>query len=279
MLWQTLHHTFDLSRRGVVMGILNVTPDSFSDGGSWTDLEAAVSHAKRMIEEGAEIIDVGGESTRPGAQPVSEEEEMRRVLPVIERLRAVPTPFPTVISIDTMKPEVARAAVAAGAGIINDVSGLRNAGMLEVLRETGAGTIIMHMQGEPQTMQQSPSYEDVVGEIREFFRQTTMRCLASGVPQTRTILDPGIGFGKNLPHNLTLLRHLAELSAGARPLMIGAGRKSFIGKILGSSSLEDRSWPTVALTSFARRAGARVFRVHEVKANVEALRMTEAIAA
>lgn len=279
MFWQTLHRTFDLTHRGVVMGILNVTPDSFSDGGKWGSVDEAVRQAERMIQEGAEIIDVGGESTRPGAQPVSAEEELSRVVPVIERLRLLPGWGESfVVSIDTMKPAVARKAVMAGVGIINDVTGLRDPEMLKVIEATGAGAVIMHMQGEPRTMQCDPHYENVVEEIRKFFRQITERCLASGVPPTRTIFDPGIGFGKTLAHNLALLKHTGKLAAEGRPILLGVGKKSFIGKVLGSDFIEDRHWPTVALTAYGRSVGARVFRVHDVKPNVEALRMIEAIA-
>jgi dihydropteroate synthase len=274
MLWKTPSRDFDLSKRGVIMGVLNVTLDSFSDGGRWLDLEAAVTHVQRMAGEGAEIIDVGGESTRPGSAPVSEEEELRRVLPVIERLRDDPR---FIISIDTMKPAVARAAVAAGAGIVNDVTGLRSQAMRAVVRETGAAAIVMHMQGEPQTMQHSPVYGDVTAEVREFFRQTFAACLAYGIDPMRLAFDPGIGFGKTVAHNLALLGNLEALRVGGRPLVLGVSRKSFIGKILNSDSLEDRAWPTVALTSFLRQRGAEVLRVHDVKPNLEAMRMTEAI--
>ncbi len=260
------------------MGILNVTPDSFSDGGRWVDVNAALAHAREMLAHGAEIVDVGGESTRPGAEPVTEGEELRRVLPIIEQIAALPghgTNF--VLSVDTMKPAVARAAVDVGAAIINDVGGLRDAAMVEVVKETGVGVVIMHMRGEPQTMQTEPRYENVVGEVRDFFCHSMERCLNSGVPATHIALDPGIGFGKTVEHNLTLLRHTDELAAMGRPLVVGVSRKNFISKTLALPAMEDRSWPTVALTSFCRERGARVFRVHEVKPNVEALRMTEAI--
>ena len=213
------------------MGILNVTADSFSDGGEWLDAERAVEHARAMAAQGAEIIDVGGESTRPGAEPVSEAEEMRRVLPVIERL-VDDARF--VISIDTMKPAVAVAAVQRGAGIINDVSGLRDPAMREVVRATGAGAIAMHMQGEPRTMQRAPHYDDVCGEIREFFRQTFDACLRSGIDPMRLAFDPGIGFGKTVEHNLALLRNLDSMRVSGRPLVLGVSRKSFLGKVIGS---------------------------------------------
>ncbi len=273
MIWETRGHTFDFSRRGAVMGILNVTPDSFSDGGCWVDVAAAVAHAERMLAEGAELIDIGGESTRPGATPVSEAEELRRVIPVIAALAGK-----AVISVDTMKPAVAREACAAGASIINDVGGLRDPAMLEVAAETGAGVVAMHMLGSPQTMQAAPVYADVVAEVDDFFCQMIARAVRSGVPAARLVFDPGIGFGKTVEHNLELLRRLPGIGVGmCRPLMLGVSRKSFIGKVLGSARMEDREWPTVALTSYGREHGARIFRVHEVKANVEALRMTEAI--
>ncbi len=276
MIWETRHHTFDFTHRGAVMGILNVTPDSFSDGGCWVDVEAAIAHAEEMLAEGAEILDVGGESTRPGATPVTEGEEMRRVIPVIERLVGLPGKF--AISVDTMKPSVAREACAAGASIINDVGGLRDPAMLDAAAETGAGVVAMHMLGTPQTMQAAPRYENVSSSVREFFCQTIDRAVRSGVPAAKLVLDPGIGFGKTVEHNLELLRRLPGIIVGlSRPVLLGVSRKSFIGKVLGSSRMEDRSWPTVALTSFGREKGARIFRVHEVKANVEALRMTEAI--
>ena len=273
MLWQTRTHTFDLSRRALVMGILNVTTDSFSDGGAYFDVERAVEHARALVEAGADIIDVGGESTRPGAAPVGEAEEMRRVLPVIERLAHV------CVSIDTMKPAVARAALECGAEIVNDVTGLRDPAMREVVRASGAGAIAMHMQGAPRDMQLAPQYHDVVGEIREFFRHTFSACLTSGMDEMRLAFDPGIGFGKTVPHNLAILRNLDSMRVGGRPLVLGVSRKSFLGKVLGSHAMEDRAWPTVALTSYGRAHGANVIRVHDVPPNAHALRMTEAILA
>ena len=274
MLWKTRTRTFDLAQRALIMGVVNVTADSFSDGGQFADTETAVAHARRLAEEGAEIIDIGGESTRPGAEPVGEAEEMRRVLPVIARL-AGDARF--AISIDTMKPAVARAAVDAGAEIINDVTGLRDPAMREVVRETGAGAISMHMQGMPRDMQLAPHYGDITAEIREFFRQTFQACLRCGIDPMRLAFDPGIGFGKTRAHNLVLVRNLASMRVEGRPLVLGVSRKSFIGKVLGSDAVEDRAWPTVALTSYGRAHGASVFRVHDARPNAEALRMTEAI--
>ena len=274
MIWQTKSHTFDLSHRALIMGVLNVTADSFSDGGQFLQVERALQHAAQLADEGADIIDIGGESTRPGAQPVPEEEEMRRVVPIIERLGKEER---FVISIDTMKPAVARAAIEAGAGIINDVTGLRDPAMREVAQATGAGAIAMHMQGTPRDMQRAPQYTNVVGEIREFFRQTFSACLASGIDPMRLAFDPGIGFGKTVEHNLTLLRNLDSMRVEGRPLVLGVSRKSFLGKVLESDALADRSWPTVALTSYGRSHGAEIFRIHEARLNTEALRMTEAI--
>ncbi len=274
MTWKTKTRDFDLSQRALVMGILNVTTDSFSDGGKYIDVDRAVAHALAMAHSGADIIDIGGESTRPGADPVPEEEEMRRVLPLIERLAREGS---FVISIDTMKPEVARAAIEAGAGIINDVTGLRSEAMRRVAHETDAGLIAMHMQGEPRTMQSNPHYDDVAGEIREFFRQTLDACIRCEIDPMRLAFDPGIGFGKTVGHNLSLLRDLDSLRVADRPLVLGVSRKSFIGKVLGLEKMEDRDWPTVALTAYGRTHGANVLRVHDVAPNVEAVRMMEAI--
>jgi dihydropteroate synthase len=278
IIWQTRLREFDLTRRGVVMGILNVTPDSFSDGGRFSKMDAALAHADEMIAHGAEIVDVGGESTRPGAEPVDEAEEMRRVIPIIERLaKQEGHGARFVISVDTMKPAVARAAMEAGASVINDIAGFRDDPMLAVARDTRAGVIVMHMQGTPQTMQAAPSYDDVCASVRDFFCTALRRCIASGVPAAATAFDPGIGFGKTTAHNLALLRRTNEIALPGHALVVGVSRKSFIGKVTGSPAMEDRAWPTVALTCHAREHGARIFRVHDVKPNVEALRMTEAI--
>lgn len=280
MIWETPAHSFDLTSRGIIMGILNVTPDSFSDGGQWQRPDAAIAHAKQLIHEGAAIIDVGGESTRPGADPVAEAEEMRRILPVIAELVKLPGHGEQfVVSVDTMKPTVAREAVAAGAAIVNDVGGLRDDAMLRVVKETGAAVVVMHMQGEPRTMQTAPQYGDVVCDVRDFFCETHERCLKCGVPASRIAFDPGIGFGKTVEHNLQLLQRLPELDIAGRPVVVGVSRKSFLGKVIGDSEMEQRFWPTIALTSLTRERGARVFRVHDVQPNQEALRMTEAILA
>jgi dihydropteroate synthase len=278
IIWQTRTREFDLTRRGIVMGVLNVTPDSFSDGGRFSKVDAAFAHAQAMIAQGAEIIDVGGESTRPGAEPVDEGEELLRVLPIIGRLAKLDGHGERfVISVDTMKPAVARAAMGAGASVINDVGGFLDDAMLAAAKDTCAGVVVMHMQGEPRTMQGDPRYGDVCAVVREFFCATLRRCIASGVPPAATAFDPGIGFGKTTGHNLALLRRTAEIALPGHALAVGVSRKGFIGKVIGSAAMEDREWPTVALTCHARSNGARIFRVHDVKPNVEALRMTEAI--
>jgi dihydropteroate synthase len=257
------------------MGILNVTPDSFSDGGRHAGREAALDHARRMIAGGAEIIDIGGESTRPGAAEVAAEDEISRTAPVVAALRAE---WDGLISIDTMKAGVAAAALEAGADIVNDVSGLTaDPAMAEVCRAGGCGVVVMHMQGDPRTMQLSPRYDDVVAEVRAFFAERLATLAAAGIDPEAICFDPGIGFGKSLEHNLALLRGLPDLEVGGRPLLLGVSRKSFIGRVLGSEDLADRGWPTVALTAWAREAGARIHRVHDVKPNVQSLRMVEAI--
>jgi dihydropteroate synthase len=275
MWWKTARKRLDLSRRGRVMGILNVTPDSFSDGGSHSGVDAALIHARRMIAEGAEIIDIGGESTRPGAAEVVVAEEIGRTAPVIAALRAE---WDGLISIDTMKAEVAAAALEAGADIVNDVSGLTaDPEMVGVCAKSGCGVVVMHMQGDPRTMQVAPRYDDVVAEVRAFFEARLAALTGAGLDLETICFDPGIGFGKTVGHNLALLRALPELGIGGRPVLLGVSRKSFIGRVLGSDDLEDRSWSTVAITAWAREAGVMLHRVHEVLPNVQALRMTEAI--
>ncbi len=272
MIWRASHHTLDLSHRALIMGILNVTPDSFSDGGALPDADAAVARAEQMIAEGADIIDVGGESTRPGAQPVSEQEEMARVLPVIERIRGA------IISIDTSKAAVAEAALAAGASIINDVTALRgDPRMAQVALESQAGTVLMHMQGSPRDMQDAPRYDDVTAEVGEFFRQALARAVACGLDPERIALDPGIGFGKTAAHNLQLIRDLEKVRRSGRPIVLGVSRKSFMAKITGATDIDSRLAPTLALTALGRARGAGVLRVHDVAENVRALRITEAV--
>jgi dihydropteroate synthase len=274
-IWRIHGIDHDLSKRGMVMGIVNVTPDSFSDGGRFLDTGRAVEHALKLISEGADILDIGGESTRPGAEPVEAAEELRRVLPVI---RAVRSETKTLISIDTMKASVARAAVDAGANIINDVTGLRgDPAMLRVASECDAGLIIMHMIGTPQTMQTLTHYDNVVLEVQHYFEARLESLKQAGISPERIVFDPGFGFGKTLEHNISLMRSLPELAVSERPLLVGVSRKSMIGRLLESEELEDRDWPTVALTAHARELGARIVRVHDVKPNVQAMRMIEAI--
>lgn len=276
MIWQTARGPLDLGTGGIVMGILNVTPDSFSDGGKFTDPGQAVAHALQMMEDGAGIIDIGGESTRPGAPSVTSSEERRRVLPVIEAvLRQQPR---CLISVDTSKAEVARAALEAGAAIVNDISALRgDPTMAAVIASFKAGLVLMHMQGTPQTMQKQPTYSDVLSEVKEELRGQRDAALAAGIAPGCIALDPGIGFGKTVEHNLTLLRRLPELRLGDGPLVVGVSRKSFLSRFTTSTELSERLWPTIALTATLSARGAQVLRVHDVRENVAALRTVEAV--
>jgi len=275
MIWRIRDRDFDLACRGWIMGIVNVTPDSFSDGGSFLSPEAACGHGLRLVGEGAEILDIGGESTRPGAAPVPEDEELRRVLPVIRKLRKGSG---VLLSIDTTKAAVAQAALDEGADIVNDVSGLHaDPRMPGVVARSRAGLVIMHRQGTPRTMQIAPHYDDVVSQVGDFFRHTIRLAVDSGIDPMSIALDPGIGFGKTPEHNRELIRRLSNFSEFGRPLAVGVSRKSFLGEISGSADIADRFWPGVALTSFCREHGARILRVHDVKPHTEALRMTEAI--
>ena len=261
------------------MGVLNVTPDSFSDGGEYFSIDQAVTRGMEMAAEGADIIDVGGESTRPGSDPITTEEELNRVVPIIERLGcgAAGAQHP-IISIDTTKFEVANAALDLGALIVNDVTGGRgDARMMQLIAQKNAAFIIMHMQGEPKTMQTAPSYVDVVADVADFFRQQYDRAIECGVDPMAIAFDPGIGFGKTLEHNLELLGNLDQLRIENRPLVVGASRKGFLGKLTGITDARDRIAPTTALTALLRDRGARIFRVHDVKENVAALRVTEAV--
>ncbi len=272
---------FQFPRPALLMGIVNVTPDSFSDGGNFFDPARAVEQARQLVAEGADILDIGGESTRPHATPVSEEEELERVLPVIRGIvRRSSSTSPLVISIDTMKPAVARAAVEAGASIINDVAAnRRDTLMWDVVRETGAAYVVMHMQGTPQTMQQQPRYDDVVREVGEFFHERLNALGAHGVSSDQIIFDPGIGFGKTTEHNLELLAGLAQFRAYQRPVLIGASRKAFIGKVSGGGEAEDRLPGSLACACAAVAEGAQIIRTHDVAATRQALRLTEAIQA
>jgi dihydropteroate synthase len=276
MLLRARQFEFVFPRPAMVMGIVNVTPDSFSDGGRYLDAKAAVEHGLRLVEQGADIIDVGGESTRPRATPVDEAEELRRVIPVIEELAGkIKVP----ISIDTMKPGVARAALDAGASMVNDVAANReDEAMWRVVARAGAGYVCMHMQGVPQTMQANPEYADVVEEVQKFFRERIIRLNDCGVASEQIILDPGIGFGKTAEHNLQLLGGLRKFTKLERPLLLGVSRKSFIGKLFGTE-LAARLPAALACASLAVEAGVQIIRAHEVAETVQALRMTEAILA
>ena len=275
MIWRTRSRSFDLSSHALIMGIVNVTPDSFSDGGLHATTDAAVAHALRLADEGADIIDIGGESTRPGAAPVSSADEIARVIPVLQALRPLTS---AALSIDTMKADVAAAAIAAGADIINDVSGLSfDPLMAATAAASNAGLVLMHMQGTPRTMQLRPGYSDTIAEISAALRLAINLATTAGVHPDAIALDPGIGFGKRLEDNLAILRQPNTFSLDGRPVLLGVSRKSFIGQLTGSSSPSARDWPTVALTSLARERGARILRVHDVRPNVQALRMTEAI--
>jgi dihydropteroate synthase len=274
-LWKIGDEVVDLSKRGMIMGVLNVTPDSFSDGGEFFETDAAIASGIKMALEGADIIDVGGESTRPGAEPVSVKEELGRAIPVIQGLRAKIAIF---VSIDTSKSEVASAALDAGASIINDVTaGRGDEKMLSLAAKRKAAIVLMHMQGEPRTMQKNPHYEDVVTEVADFFRQQYARAIECDVDPMAIAFDSGIGFGKTPEHNLRLLKNFERLRVQNRPLAVGVSRKSFLGKLVNSSEMSERAAPTIALTGILRVRGADIFRVHDVKENVAALRAAEAV--
>jgi len=255
------------------MGVLNVTPDSFFDGGRYAGLPAASDRAERLAEEGAAIIDIGGESTRPGALPVPVDEELRRVIPVLESLaKRLSVP----ISVDTSKPEVMRAAIAAGASMINDVTALRAPGAIEAVADSDVAICLMHMQGEPRTMQSAPQYADVVAEVRAFLRGRVERCAQAGISMSRIVVDPGFGFGKALEHNLELLRGLPRLAADGQPVLAGLSRKSLIGQLTGRAA-GDRLAGSVALATIAALAGARIVRAHDVGPTVDAVRIVTAV--
>ena len=257
-----------------IMGILNVTPDSFSDGGCYLDSSRAIAYAHQMIEDGADIIDIGGESSRPGASPVSTDEELARVLPVIE---ALANGTETLLSIDTYKPAVARSALQAGANIVNDITALGNADMAGVVAAMNAGLILMHMKGVPRTMQRSPVYRDLIPEILTFLRQRIDKAQTEGVCPDRIMIDPGIGFGKTGEHNLEILRCLDRFRSLEKPILIGTSRKAFIGKILNLPNPDDRLEGTAATVAWAIAHGADVVRVHDVKPICQVTQMTDAI--
>jgi dihydropteroate synthase len=257
------------------MGVLNVTPDSFSDGGRFIDAGTALAQARAMVEEGARIVDVGGESTRPGAQPVTEAQELDRVLPVIERIRAGRD---CVVSVDTMKPGVMRAACAAGAELVNDFMALRAPGAIEAAREAGSAVCLMHMQGEPRSMQQAPAYLDVVEEVAAFLRERVAACVGAGIARERLLVDPGFGFGKTLQHNLALLGGVDVIAELGVPVLVGVSRKSMFGQLL-DRPVGERVAGGVAAAALAAWQGARIVRTHDVRATMDALKVTAAIRA
>jgi len=256
-----------------VMGIVNVTPDSFSDGGKYASTESAVAHALQLIAEGADILDIGGESTRPGAAPVSLQDELRRVIPVIEALSAVTT---VPLSIDTYKPEVMRAAIRAGADIVNDIRALQEGNAMEMVANSNVGVCLMHMQGTPQTMQVNPTYTDVVAEVKQFLVDRADAALAHGIAKERILLDPGFGFGKSTAHNIALVQHLDSLAALGFPLLVGLSRKSVLGKIAGGDEAQ-RLHAGLAASVICAMKGAKIVRVHDVKATVDALKVVAAV--
>lgn len=276
MLLRARQFEFRFPRPALVMGIVNVTPDSFSDGGRFLKPEAAVAHALDLVAQGADIVDIGGESTRPGAEPVSAAEEMRRVLPVIEALAdQVQVP----LSIDTMKPAVARAALAAGASLVNDVAASHaEPGMWRLAADVQAGYVCMHMRGTPATMQRDVDYADVLGEVAAYFAERLRALTAAGIVPEQVIVDPGIGFGKGPDHNLNLLASLSRLTRFERPVLVGASRKSFIGKVLGVE-VAARLAGSLACACWAAANGAAIIRAHDVAETVQAVRMTEALQA
>jgi dihydropteroate synthase len=273
-IWRVGERVFDCSERTLVMGILNVTPDSFSDGGRFLDRATAVAHATRMVDDGADILDVGGESTRPGSTPVSADEELERVHHVIERLDELHPGVP--VSIDTRKADVAAEALDAGATIVNDVSGGADPAMFDVVRDREAALVLMHMQGDPTTMQEAPHYDDVVGEVHEYLRQRIEAAELAGIDAERIAIDPGIGFGKDLDHNLELMHGIDALLDLGRPVVVGPSRKRFIGTILDLPE-EERVEGTVGAVVWMVARGAHLVRVHDVKEVVRAVRVSDAI--
>jgi dihydropteroate synthase len=258
--------------RPLIMGVVNVTPDSFSDGGRYLDPATSIAHANRLVEEGADILDIGGESSRPGASPVSAEEELERILPVLDALRSAPLP----VSVDTVKPEVMRVALEHGASMVNDINALRAPGAAEVVAGSDAAVCLMHMQGEPRTMQHEPHYEHVVAEVKAFLSGRAAFAESAGIDRERIVLDPGFGFGKSVAHNLALLRELASLAALGYPIMAGLSRKSTLGAITGRTAGE-RMPASVAAALLAVQHGARIVRVHDVAATRDALAVLAAV--
>jgi dihydropteroate synthase len=274
-VWRCRDHTLSLGERTLVMGIVNVTPDSFSDGAIFASADDAVAHGARLVDEGADLVDVGGESTRPGSDPIEVDEELRRVVPVIEGLAKARPGTP--ISVDTRKPEVASAALGAGASVVNDVGAGRNTALLETVSRTGAGVVLMHMLGEPKTMQDDPRYDDVVAEVHEFLRERIEAAVFAGIPEERVCIDPGIGFGKTLDHNLALLRAVPTLRMLGAAVMVGASRKGFIGTLTGVEDPTARLEGSLAVAVLAAAHGADLVRVHDVEATVRALKVADAV--
>jgi dihydropteroate synthase len=274
-IWRCGEHVLSLASRTLVMGVVNVTPDSFSDGGMFDDAAAAVAHGIRLADEGADLVDIGGESTRPGAEPVPPAEERRRVLPVIDGLRSARPDVP--ISIDTRHAAIASDALAAGASVVNDIAGGADEEMLPVVSKAGAGLVLMHMRGEPATMQDAPLYEDVVAEVHEYLRERVEAAIFAGIEADRLCVDPGIGFGKNVDHNLQLLRSIGVLRDLDAAVMVGASRKRFVGALSGADDPRDRLEGSLAAAILAAASGADIVRVHDVKATVRALRVADAI--
>jgi len=274
-IWRCGNHVLALGGRTLVMGIVNVTPDSFSDGGMFDDAGAAVAHGAQLVDEGADLVDIGGESTRPGADPVPQEEERRRVLPVIEGLHAQRPDLP--ISIDTRHAAIATDALAAGASVVNDISGGADEEMLPIVAKAGAGLVLMHMRGDPATMQDAPLYEDVVAEVHEYLRERVEAAIFAGVDADRLCVDPGIGFGKTVDHNLQLLRSIGVFGDLDAAVLVGASRKRFVGALSGAEDPRDRLEGSLAAAILAAASGADIVRVHDVLSTVRALRVADAV--
>jgi dihydropteroate synthase len=271
-IWRCRDRTFELSERALVMGVVNVTPDSFSDGGQFLDPAAAITHGRGLIDEGADLVDLGAESTRPGSSSVPAAEQLRRLMPVVQALAGAGA----TISIDTASAEVARESLAAGAHVVNDVTALGDPSMASVVASAGAGLVLMHMQGTPATMQQAPHYDDVAREVREFLEARLAVAGTAGVAAECVALDPGIGFGKTLEHNLELIARLDQLAALGRPIVLGASRKSFLGKLLGGAPVDERGEGGLAAAAIAVFLGARIIRTHDVAATVPVVRVAAA---
>lgn len=271
--WELRTRSISLARP-VIAGIVNVTPDSFSDGGRFLDADRAVAHARSLLAAGAHLVDVGGESTRPGAEPVTVSEELARILPVVETLSAEGV----VVSVDTAKPEVARAAVEAGAEVVNDITAGSDPAMSRVMADTGVGVVLMHMRGTPRTMQQDPHYQDVVDEVRDYLVERAGALESVGLARRHIMIDPGIGFGKNLDHNLRLLSHVTELVVTGYPVMVGVSRKSFLGRLTGQAEATGRDLATAVMTALMVVAGAAAVRVHDVASSRQAAAVARAVA-